>query len=369
MLRITIFTFIVLSIASCSSNKTIDAGSIKSFSEYRSCQLDLPIYLNSGEGVGQSEQQAHTLALSVLAQSVEVDVETKTNSEISKSTSKTNSSFSEKVGLNSKVTLSGYQVECKTKYQGKHYLTLSYDNRTLDVKLINALNDLYITSLNNLNGPKLLLESPVFSDAFGCDSNPCAGPYNGDVNVRLAEKDGRWFLNVGQKQIRVATGDLYRLVSTNEHSYLRLSNTTGESYLNNRLKNGDLFKLSYEKTLGGRSHLNVYVLAEDGTLTSLIENMPLSTNIKQFEPLQTCMKKNEYNDCLDIPNTISVDRFLAVETIEVMPSFFIDKMNFEFSKEKAVNTNKLPSLVGYLSKAGRGSTVSLLEVITTPINE
>ncbi|GHB62683.1 hypothetical protein GCM10008107_09730 [Psychrosphaera saromensis] len=330
--------------------------------QYRSCIANTPSYLLTSEGIGLTEQAAATSARASLVQQIKVDVKVDDNLQLSKSDTLT-TNYQLNASTQSAILLTNSIVLCKEFNSNQVRVFVGYDNRNLDMKLQSVLTKRKVEFLSQLRGSRLLIHSNVFKHL---DSSKNNKNDNRQLIVSLSRKNDIWYFNIGNDVIALTPEELIKLTSFENVGEISLIARSGQIYKDNRLKNGDVFKIKYIESLSDNSYFSMFIQAEDGSVSLLYENLKFHNGAIELPEIQACMSYDDDGGCQSLSG-ISKDKLIAITSNSRIDTLQIEQMQHSYNQNQAVNRYQLPELIASLSEVENVNITSAF-VFVTPYN-
>ena len=338
-------------------------NSMKLSPQYRSCIANTPSYLLVSEGIGLTEQAATTSARASLVQQIKVNVKVEENLEINKSDIvKTN--FQSNASTQSEVLLTNSIVLCKEFNSEQIRVFVGYDNRSLEAKIQSVLTERNIQHLSQLAGARLLIHSNVFKHL---DNSKVNSKSNRKLMLSLSHKNDVWYFSIGNKTIALSPEELIKLTSFENAGEILLIATDGKVFKDNRLINGDLFKVKYTEELGRNSYFSMFVQSQDGSVSLLYDNLEYQNGVIELPEIQACMSYDDNGGCQSLPDT-SKDKLIAITSSSRINTLQIERMQHSYNKEKAINRYQFPELIASLSEVKDVNITSAFVFVSPYVN-
>jgi len=327
--------------------------------QYKSCIANIPSYLLTSEGLGNTEQAATTSARSNLVQQIKVNVKVEESLQVDKSdTFKTN--YQSNASTQSEVLLTNSIVLCK-EFNSNHIKVLvGYDNRSLDVKLQSVLTQRNIQYISQLAGSRLLIHSNAFKHLSNLQIN---NDSSRKLMVSLSRNNDIWYFSIGNETFALTPEDLVKLTTFDNAGEIVLIARNGQAFKDNRLKNGDVFKMKYVEPLSGNSYFSMFIQAEDGSVSLLYDNLEFQNGVIELPEIQACMSYDNDGGCQSLPD-ISKDKLIAITSNSPVDTLQIEQMQHSYNQEQAVNRYQLPELIASLSEVENVNITSAFVFVT-----
>lgn len=365
-LRLVFISFLsVLSLAGCVTTSNEEAYQpiyVDLTPQYKSCISSTPAYLLTAEGVGDTEQAATISARSNLAQQIKVIVKVENNLQINTSDT-VQAKYQSNASTQSEILLTNSIVLCKELSSGLTRIFIGYDNRSLDIKLESILTKHNIQYASQLRGPSLLVHSNVFEHL---DSSEINNKRTRQLPVSLSHKNDIWYLNIGHEGIALTPDELSKITSFKNVGKISLVSRSGQVFKDNRLSNGDVFKISYMEPLSENSYFTMFIQAQDGSISLLYDNLEFNGRALELPEIQACMSYDDDGGCQSLPDT-SKDKLIAVTSSSRINTLQIEKMQHSYEQSQAVNRYQLPELIASLSEVESVNVTSAF-VFVSPYN-
>jgi hypothetical protein len=327
--------------------------------QYRSCIANTPSYLLTSEGIGLTEQAAATSARASLVQQIKVDVTVDDNLQLIKSDTVT-TNYQLNASTQSAILLTNSIVLCKEFNSNQTRVLVGYDNRSLDVKLESVLTERNIQHTSQLRGSRLLINSNLFRHL---DNQKVDDDGSRKLMVSLSRKNDIWYFSIGNETIALTPEELIKLTSFENAGEISLVGGNGGIFKNNRLINGDVFKIKYIEPLSKNSYFSMFIQAEDGSISLLYENLKIKKGVIELPEIQACMSYDDDGGCQSLANT-SKDKLIAITSSSRIDTLQIEQMQHSYNRKQAINRYQLPELIASLSEVENIKITSAFVFVT-----
>ena len=340
------FTFVLSGCSITKSSVDSDPQVYVSYSpQYKSCIDSIPNYLLISEGLGLTEQAATTSARTNLAQQIKVTVKVDENLRINKSDT-VSTQYQSNASTRSEILLTNSIVLCKDFNSELTRVLIGYDNRTLDIKLQSILTANNVQHISQLRGSRLLIQSNIFKHLDNSKINKQA---TRQLPVSLSHKNDIWYFNLGEKTIALTPDELLKLTSFKNAGTISLVSRSGRVFKDNRLKNGNIFKIKYIEPFSENSYFTMFIQAQDGSISLLYDNLEFNGRELELPEIQACMIYDGDGGCQSLPD-ISKDKLIAVTSSSRTNTLQIEQMQHSYNQNQAVNRFHFPDLIASLSE-------------------
>jgi len=298
-----------------------------------------------GFGSASSEAKAKQLALSDIVSQISVHVSSTTSINMKVVNGKESTSDEFNTQQNSQATLSDYKLLKSEFEDGNYYVSLSYENIPSFDKFVKKVNALHVDK--DVEKPKL--KSYLSSTNMAKKLSSTLGK---DIEFKLICKDNKWFIqhkNIVQVLDKKDFARFFTSV-TNENIVINTNKR------NNILYNG--MKFFFKVKSSKRGFVSILSIYEDGTVSTLVRNIPINKNNLENIPDE---------DFESIPEASLMQR--GIETFDLYVAIYSDKKlhfdSFAYADEELIDEEKyknLDELIEFIDD----KTYSTLKVVIKP---
>ena len=296
-----------------------------------------------GFGSSESEESAKQSALNDVASQISVNIDSSVSSSIKDENGQVNSVHENKSSQNTKASLSDYKLIKSELQDGKYYVAVAYENIPSIDKFAKKVQNSY-QNLSDENQSTYIKNSAIAKELQKTLAK--------NIDFSLARKDKKWFIKYKDILQVLDSNDLGKFFTTIANPDLEI-NTNKK---NNILYDGDKFYFKVKSAQSG--FVSIVSVYEDGTVSTLMRNVPISANKlqnipdKEFETIpEAGLQKNgeqtyDLHVAIFSPNKLTFDAFATAD----------EKL---ISDEKYKNFDEL---IGFLDN----KTFATLKVVTKP---
>ena len=234
---------------------------------------ETPPSIYIGYGQGKSYEEAKQKGLKDIILQIETTISATSNTRTSRTNDSYHNSFDTDITQQSTMTISDYERVLSAKRGDTYYVKLRYDNRPAIQRFGDAIKKRYGSPKAPTKRVKKshYLSQTALQKALDLE-------LGAPTPFELFRKDRAWYIKHRNISQRLGKRDFGRLFATIKHPDIKASLSNGKKYL--RDKERFFFNITTQKS-GMVSILSVY---EDGTVSVLMENIPMTANEKTAIP-------------------------------------------------------------------------------------
>ena len=247
-----------------------------------------------GYGQAVSEKEAKALALEDIAMQLSVKVDGSFSQETRVNGSKAHKELKSLNQQKSHADIRDYKLLKLVFDKGIYYVAVAYENISSFDKFVRKVKKL-LPKVSEKQNPYLSHTSIAkrLKRALGVD-----------IDFNLQRKDGLWSLSYKGLLVALDRRDFESFYKTIENQKVILSTSKKD----NRLFEGDVFHFKLRAKKSG--YVSVLTIYEDGTVVTLVKNMPLKSDITKMIPDKDY--ESEFKAALIKKGVETFDQYVAI---------------------------------------------------------
>ena len=295
-----------------------------------------------GYGIGSTSQEAKANALNDVASQISVQIKSSLQIATNVKNGKVEKNSSDTVSQKSEAILNDYKLLRSEYKDGKYYIAISYEN-------IPSL-DKFVKKLKQTKPPKKVSKRGYLHHTLAAKELKKA--FGDDIDFFLVRKDKKWFVGYDNILQVLDKRDFAKFFATVPNDELEISTNKK----NNILYDGDKFYFKVRSTRKG--FVSIVTVYEDGTVSTLIRNVPILANKtenipdEEFETVPEAGLMKEGEETFDLYVAIYSDKKLHFD-------------NFAYADEELIEEEKYKNFDQLLEFID-GKTYATLKVVTKP---